>query len=194
MSEEDVCTPLILPEEAVPQDARQCECCELYKQGTRMVWGEGNPQAPIMMILDNPGAREDRAGQSFICGTRQTLQQGIREAGLTLDLIYVTYLLKRRPIRAYDKLVVRQSCLQHLHAQIETKKPLLLMGFGQVVQETLFPEQAEGDRHRSKAEWLVYQSIPITFSYHPLAVRRRPNLRRRFLEDLRRLSDRYQQC
>lgn len=30
-----------------------------------MVWGEGNPAAPIMIILDNPGAREDREGKLF---------------------------------------------------------------------------------------------------------------------------------
>lgn len=35
-----------------------------------------------MILLDNPGAREDRERNSFICGTRQTLQKAAYEAGL----------------------------------------------------------------------------------------------------------------
>lgn len=71
-----------------------------------------------MMILDNPGAREDREGNSFLCGTRETLQFGMREAGIDLNDIYVTYLLKCRPIRAYNKPVARAACLPHLQMQL----------------------------------------------------------------------------
>ena len=75
----------ILPEEVGPSDAQQCVRCELSKQRTRVIWGEGNPRAKIMMILDNPGAREDRQGDAFLCGTREMLQRGMREVGLDMD-------------------------------------------------------------------------------------------------------------
>jgi DNA polymerase len=52
-----------------------------------VIWGEGNPNAPIFIILDNPGAREDREGTPFVCGTRETLQYGMMEAGLDIDLV-----------------------------------------------------------------------------------------------------------
>lgn len=73
---------VILPEEQAPDGIEHCEICELSKQRNRVIWGEGNPKAPLMMILDNPGAREDREGNSFLCGTRETLQYGMREAGI----------------------------------------------------------------------------------------------------------------
>lgn len=91
------------PEEPTPHNVNGCRECGLYKHGTRMVWGEGIPNAPIMIILDNPGAREDREGNPFVCGTRETLQQTISEVGLNMDDLYVTFILKRRPVRAYEK-------------------------------------------------------------------------------------------
>ncbi|WP_370636313.1 uracil-DNA glycosylase family protein [Cohnella sp. CFH 77786] len=107
-----------LPEEAAPAHARECGRCELSGQRTRVIWGEGNPDAPIFLLLDNPGAREDRQGNAFVCGTRETLQMGMREAGLPTDAVYVTYLLKCRPIRAYDKPLARESCASHFAAAI----------------------------------------------------------------------------
>jgi DNA polymerase len=64
--------PVIWPEEPVPECWKGCRECGLYEQGSRMVWGEGNPQAPIMIILDNPGARE---GNSFVCGREKHYKQ-----------------------------------------------------------------------------------------------------------------------
>lgn len=65
----DFC-PSLWPEEPTPELLKDCGECGLIQHGTRMVWGEGNPDAPIMVILDNPGAREDREGTPFVCGTR----------------------------------------------------------------------------------------------------------------------------
>jgi uracil-DNA glycosylase family 4 len=74
--------PMALAEDPTPDYLLNCQECGLHEQEIRMVWGEGNPDAPIMIILDNPGAREDREGESIVCGTRQTLQEFAIEAGL----------------------------------------------------------------------------------------------------------------
>jgi uracil-DNA glycosylase len=65
----DFCASL-WPEEPTPENLKNCSECGLDKHGSRMVWGEGNPEAPIMILLDNPGAREDRENKDFVCGTR----------------------------------------------------------------------------------------------------------------------------
>ena len=175
---------VILSEEAAPQGVEHCERCELSKQRKRVIWGEGNPSAPILMIMDNPGAREDRQGNSFLCGTRETLQRGMREAGLDISLVYVTYLLKCRPIRAYNKPVAREACSPHLQLQLQEKQPLVLFGFGNVVAETLFPWMESASVKELRGSWHEVQGLPVGFTYHPLAVRRRPNLMRLFVEDL----------
>jgi uracil-DNA glycosylase len=183
--------PVHLVEEPAPPHALACERCELSKQRKRVVWGEGNPDAPIMVIMDNPGAREDKEGQPWVCGTRETLQLGLREVGLELSQVYVTYLLKCRPLRAYDKRTAREACSSHLQLQLTQKKPELLFGLGNVVVQALFPNE-EADVKGYRGKWHSYQGVPISFSYHPLAVRRRPVLMKYFIEDLRFLGNRLQ--
>lgn len=184
---------VILPEEQVPNGIEHCEICELSKQRNRVVWGEGNPKAPLMLILDNPGAREDREGNSFLCGTRETLQFGMREAGIDVNDVYVTYLLKCRPMRAYNKPGARAACLPHLQLQIFQKQPLVLFGFGNVVAETLFTDMESATVKELRGSWYEWQGTPISFTYHPLAVRRRPNLLRFFVEDLKALKEKWKE-
>jgi len=184
---------VILPEEPAPEGVEHCERCELSKQRTRVIWGEGNPRAPLMLILDNPGAREDRQGNSFLCGTRETLQLGMREAGLDTDSVYVTYLLKCRPIRAYNKPEARAACLPHLQMQLQMKQPLVLFGFGNVVAEALFPQKENASVKELRGGWHDYQGKPIRFTYHPLAVRRRPNLFQFFVKDLKALKAKWKE-
>ncbi|CAM3421383.1 uracil-DNA glycosylase [Marinicrinis lubricantis] len=175
--------PMILKEDSPPREALNCDQCGLAEQHGRFIWGEGNPDAPIFVIMDNPGAREDREGAAFVCGTRQTLQLGLREAGVALDEIYVSYLVKRRPVRKYDKPHAREACLGHLKAQLEEQKPKLLLGLGNVVIQALIAQEEEVKNRRGK--WLEFEGIPIAFSYHPLAVRRRPVLMKHFVNDLK---------
>ncbi|RUT31906.1 uracil-DNA glycosylase [Paenibacillus zeisoli] len=184
---------VILPEEQAPDGIEHCEICELSRQRSRVIWGEGNPKAPLMMILDNPGAREDPAGNPFLCGTRETLQFGMREAGIDVHDIYVTYLLKCRPKRAYNKPEARTACLPHLQMQLLQKQPLVLFGFGNVVAESIFPDKENASVKELRGSWYEYQDTPISFTYHPLAVRRRPNLLRFFVEDLKALKAKWEE-
>lgn len=179
------------PEEAAPPDAKHCERCELAGQRSRVIWGEGNPDAPLFLILDNPGAREDREGNPFLCGTRETLQRGMMKAGVPADAVYMTYLLKCRPLRAYDKPEARAACFPHLRLQLQEKQPLVLFGFGNVVAETLLPEKENPSVKELRGVWHEFRGIPIGFTYHPLAVRRRPNLMKFFVEDLVALKDKW---
>lgn len=88
----DFC-PAVGPEDIVPKQIAGCRGCGLYKHNSRMIWGEGNPRASVMIILDNPGDREDRkTGSPFVCGTRQTLQFAAKESGFKPEDLYTTYL------------------------------------------------------------------------------------------------------
>jgi uracil-DNA glycosylase len=182
--------PELWPEEPTPKTIENCQECGLYQHGSRMVWGEGNPVAPIMVILDNPGAREDRAGVPVVCGTRQTLQQAASEAGLKKDDLYVTYILKRRPVRAYDKEEARQTCMIHLEQQIVQKKPKLILCLGNVAVQSFF-RNPEAEVKTLRGTWQNVQGYQTTAAYHPLAVRRRPNLWSYFLHDWKFVAECY---
>nr|WP_275984098.1 uracil-DNA glycosylase [Paenibacillus hamazuiensis] len=178
-----------MPEEAPPEHAVHCERCELHRQRTRVIWGEGNPEAPVLVLLDNPGAREDKEGNPFVCGTRETLQMGAAAVGIDLSLLYVTYLLKCRPIRAYNKEAARAACSVHLREQLEGKRPKLLFILGNVAVQSFF-QNPEAEVKHMRGRWHETGGFPVAVSYHPLAVRRRPVLFPHFVSDFRLVAER----
>ena len=172
----------ILPEDRSPVANLSCEQCELAHHGSRVIWGEGNPAAPLFVILDNPGAREDKEGAPFLCGTRETLQKAASEAGFEPGGLYISYILKCRPRRAYDREKARTACLRYLWEQLEAVNPTLVMCLGNVVCQTFWGDPAvEVKSLRGKVHHV--NSYDVVTSYHPLAVRRRPQLYKYFLQD-----------
>lgn len=182
-------SPVIWPEEVTPTEVMSCRKCELHQQRSRVIWGEGNPKAPVIVILDNPGAREDKNGEPFICGTRQTLQWAAYEAGLKMEDLYITYILKCRPIRRYNKEDARNACTVHLLQQIQFQKPRLAFCLGNVAAQWFF-ESVDAEVKNLRGMWHTVRGIPTSVTYHPLAIRRRPNLYRGFLKDWEMLAQR----
>lgn len=174
--------PTILPEDVAPAISQSCRQCELCQHGTRVIWGEGNPAAPVFVILDNPGASEDKNGKPFLCGTRETLQRAAYEAGLDSNSLYVTYILKCRPRRAYDKQTARSICIRYLWSQLESVNPDIVLCLGNVACQSLFEDPAIEVKHIRGKVHLV-RNWKVVASYHPLAVRRRPVLYKYFIQD-----------
>ncbi len=175
-------TPVLWPEHTPPPEVADCRRCELWKQRSRVIWGEGNPKAPVLIVLDNPGAREDREGKDFVCGVRQTLQAEAHRAGFAAEDMYVTYILKCRPRYRYDKEAARGVCREFLLAQVREQQPQLAFCLGDTAVQWFF-----GDMDLSvkalRGRWHLVRGLPTAVSYHPLAVRRRPSLLRVFRED-----------
>lgn len=184
----DFCT--LWPEEPAPERLKDCSECGLDKHGSRMIWGEGNPEAQIYILLDNPGAREDRENKPFLCGTRQALQQAAFEVGLSVNNLYVTYVLKRQPKKAYDKETTREICMNHFKLQLQTHKPQYIFCLGNIAVQTFFQDQ-ETSVKSLRGEWHDVQGYQTTVAYHPLAVRRRPNLWPLFIKDWKLVAERY---
>ena len=179
--------PELLPETCPPEYAVECNLCELSGQRTRVVWGEGNADAQLFIVLDNPGAREDKEGKPYLCGTRETLLSSIYMAGITPEKIYISYILKCRPVRRYDKPVSKGICIRYLWQQLDSVMPKLLMVLGNTaIQAFSGDETAEVKNLRGSIH--IFNGYKTVVSYHPLAVRRRPNLKKNFLDDLRLAS------
>ncbi len=182
--------PEVWQEESLPPEAAGYKQCEVCTEKSRIIWGEGNPKAPIVIILDNPGARENKEGEEYVCGTRQTLQRAIYEANLKADDIYITYLLKCRPLRKYDKERARQFSMPYLVKQIETIKPKFIVCLGDTVVQTMFGD-SEAHVKNLRGSLHTVMGYPTMVSYHPLAVRRRPNLESYFARDFEMLAHYY---
>jgi len=175
---------MILPEDSAPEESQSCKLCELCQHGTRVIWGEGNPAAPLFVILDNPGAREDKEGVPYLCGTRETMQKAAYAAGIKPGFMYISYILKCRPRKAYDKEKSRATCINFLWEQLKDVKPLIVMCLGNVVCRSFFNEP-DAEVKQLRGEVHIVKGYNVVASYHPLAVRRRPALYKYFLQDWR---------
>lgn len=143
-----------------------------------------------MIILDNPGLHEDREGNEFVCGTRQTLQQVANDVGLNTDDLYVIYILKRKPTRSYEKEQVRETCIIHLSQQLRVKQPEYILCLGNVAVQSFF-QNPDVDVKSLRGATHDVKGLQTMVAYHPLAVRRRPNLRVKFEEDWNYLANQY---
>ena len=182
-------SPVILQEEPVPADYAGCKTCDLQRKRNRLIWGEGNPDAPLYIILDNPGAREDKEGNPFICGARQTLQKAAYESGINLDDLYFTYVLKCKPTLRYDREAVIQTCMPYIEKQIQLKNPKLAFCLGNNAVRWFFKDM-ETDVKSLRGVWHTVRGLPTAVSYHPIAIRRRPNLINVFMQDWAMVAER----
>lgn len=169
-------------EDTIPPDVVPSRLAVLEDHGSRIVWGEGRPGAPVMIVLDNPGAKEDKDGNPFVCGTRLTLREALHEADIDAEDCYVTFLLKRRPRKAYDRLAAHAAYTPLLDEQIATGKPRVLVFTGATVVNALLG--ADIEIKHARGQTFQYRGVPVVAAYHPLATRRRPQLLPSLVSDL----------
>ncbi|MDP9147001.1 MAG: uracil-DNA glycosylase, partial [Acidobacteriota bacterium] len=68
-----------LPELA--ETAKSCKACDLWKLGTQTVFGEGSVGSNVMLVGEQPGDQEDRAGKPFVGSAGKLLDSALVEAG-----------------------------------------------------------------------------------------------------------------
>lgn len=71
--------------------------CPLKDSAKNLVFGKGNPDAPILFIGEAPGEKEDEQGIPFVGSAGKELDKLLRSIGLTLDDVYIANILKYRP-------------------------------------------------------------------------------------------------
>jgi uracil-DNA glycosylase family protein len=75
-------------------DAASCQRCPLYRNATQVVFGEGPVDAALVMIGEQPGDQEDRAGRPFVGPAGRVLDQALSAVGLDRRTVYVTNAVK----------------------------------------------------------------------------------------------------
>jgi uracil-DNA glycosylase len=72
----------------------RCRRCPLYKNATQVVPGAGPARAALMLVGEQPGDKEDRAGKPFVGPAGRILGQAIADAGITRKQVFVTNAVK----------------------------------------------------------------------------------------------------
>ena len=74
--------------------AQSCKGCNLYLNATQTVFGEGAPDADIMLVGEQPGDQEDKAGAPFVGPAGKLLDKALAAADIDRDRLYVTNAVK----------------------------------------------------------------------------------------------------
>jgi len=70
--------------------AAACTRCDLYRNATQTVFGEGPISAPIMLVGEQPGDVEDIEGRPFVGPAGQMLDRALTAAGIDRRAVYLT--------------------------------------------------------------------------------------------------------
>lgn len=81
---------------AVAARASVCTACELSQTRQNVVFGEGNPEAPLVLIGEGPGQHEDSTGRPFVGRSGQLLDECLRENGITRKHVFICNVLRCR--------------------------------------------------------------------------------------------------
>jgi uracil-DNA glycosylase len=124
--------------ESLRAAARSCKGCDLYKNATQTVFGEGPKDATVMLVGEQPGDMEDRQGHPFVGPAGRLLDKALAEARIPRDEVYVTNAVKhfkwiqRGKRRLHQKPSIRQvvACRPWLEAEIEVVHPKVIVCLG----------------------------------------------------------------
>jgi uracil-DNA glycosylase family protein len=167
---------------ALRSAAAGCTACDLYRDATQTVFGEGTADAEVMLVGEQPGDGEDRAGRPFVGPAGRVLDQALEEAGIDRDLAYVTNVVKhfrferRGKLRLHRKPNAEQvhACFPWLEAELATIRPRVLVLLGATAAQALLGGSFRVSRRRG--ELLDSALAPrVLATVHPSSILRAPD-------------------
>jgi len=131
---------------ALREEAADCRACHLWKDATQTVFGEGPAHAPVMLVGEQPGDKEDLAGKPFVGPAGQMLDRALKDAGIDRKKVYVTNAVKhfkfvpRGKIRLHQKPNTPEirACRQWYERELTTLNPSLVVAMGATAAQSVF--------------------------------------------------------
>lgn len=182
---------------ALRKAASACHACHLWEHATQTVFGEGPSPAPIMLIGEQPGNREDMSGRPFMGPAGQLLSQALAAVGISREEVYVTNAVKhfkfelRGKRRLHKKPVDAEitACYGWLKQEIVLVAPRLLVALGATAARAILGRATPIATNRGKLrDYSTGVSLLITV--HPSFLLRVPEENKdreyeRFVSDLK---------
>ena len=172
--------------QVLQQDASGCVRCRLHESRRTVVFGEGNPQADVMVVGEAPGQEEDRTGRPFVGPAGKLLDLLLLTAGFPRDDVYICNVLKCRPPNNRNPLPDEvEHCSSFLQGQIDTIAPRALIAVGKFAAQALL--QSEESIGRLRGQIHDYRGTPLIVTYHPAYLLRSPQATRVAWQDFQLL-------
>ena len=136
--------------ESLRADAADCTACLLWRDATQTVFGEGEPESLIVLVGEQPGDAEDRAGRPFVGPAGRLLDRALEAAGIDRTLVYVTNAVKHfkwtpRGKRRIHKTPAQreiEACSRWLEGELAALHPTLVVCLGATAARAILGPQA----------------------------------------------------
>ena len=187
-------------------DAAGCRRCHLWKRATQTVFGEGPSSARLMLVGEQPGDQEDRAGEPFVGPAGQLLRESLEAAGLDPAEVFLTNAVKHFKWQPRGKRRIHErpnreevlACRVWLDEEIEAVRPKMIVALGATAAGTLLGSAARVTRDRGK--FLPSTLAPlVSLTVHPSSILRAPDsaaraeAQRQFVSDLKTFARKLKQ-
>jgi DNA polymerase len=108
-----------------------CSRCALAQGRAHLVFGVGDPHAPLMFIGEAPGKNEDLKGEPFVGAAGALLDELLASIGMVRQQVYIANILKSRPPGNRDPLPDEiEACAPFLREQIRLVDPDVIATLG----------------------------------------------------------------
>jgi len=173
---------------AIRTSAQACEGCDLHRDATQAVVGDGPRDARLMVIGEQPGDKEDLAGEPFVGPAGKLLDRALEEAGIAPSSVFRTNAVKHfRFSGTRGKQRIHQSpsrwqvtaCGPWLLAELEVVKPHVVVVLGATAGQAVFgPSFRVGAARGRPMSWeqakldVAEPPAAVVATTHPSAVLR----------------------
>jgi DNA polymerase len=115
-----------------------CVECGLSERRRNVVFGEGNPQSPLVLVGEGPGDEEDKTGRPFVGKSGQLLDRALADCELDRSQVYICNTVKCRaadwstgkPQNRPPTPQETETCRQWLIPQLTAIKPTVIVAIG----------------------------------------------------------------
>ncbi len=126
-------------------EAQSCLACKLSETRTQVVFGEGNPQSPLLFVGEGPGEQEDRTGKPFVGPAGQLLDKMLAAVQLDRTKVYIANVIKCRPPGNRDPHSEElEACQPIFESQLARIQPKILITLGNVPTRALLGPDTPG--------------------------------------------------
>lgn len=165
------------------------DACPLKLTATHTVFSDGEPNAPVMLIGEAPGAEEDKQGKPFVGLSGQLLDRILASVGLTREKnVYISNILSWRP--PGNRAPTTQEialCLPFIQRHIELIQPKALILLGATATKSIL--QTNEGIMKIRGQWVDFETpftqfkVPTMATFHPAFLLRSPGQKKFVWQD-----------
>ena len=165
-----------------------CSACALSRTRTKVVFGVGRQDSPVLFVGEGPGQQEDLQGEPFVGAAGKLLDEMLSIIDLGRDNCYIANIVKCRPPGNRDPREEEQAaCVGYLYEQIRLLQPKLIVCLGRIAAGVLIRRDFRITREHG--QWTYQNGAWLTAVYHPSALLRDLNRRPETFLDLLSIRD-----